>query len=343
MDTLPQSGTTATDDRANTQVAVCICTYKRPAGLRRLLEALDRQQFPDLPRPTITVIVADNECSDTNRHICNALQSSELSSVVYVPVDRRGISHARNACLDALPAGTHFVAMIDDDETPGSSWLNHLLLAQQRSAADVVVGPTMPEFETETADWVAASGYFEKPWHPQQYRDLQADPPAATCNVLMKADFFNQLGLRFDPELALSGGEDKLMFQYIKKRGYKFTWAAHAGVVESIPPERATFRYMWMESLRRGSVKFYIKKALRAPGSPMSPLQASRFAARALWNILAGCFLVAGQLATSPTARDKLVIKAMRIADGIGSIAGLTGTRNRHYLANYSTMKQQKS
>jgi len=343
MDTLAQSGTAATDDQAYTQLAVCICTYKRPAGLRRLLGALDRQQFPDLPRPTITVIVADNECSETNRHICNELRSSGLNAVVYVPVDRRGISHARNACLDVLPEGTHFVAMIDDDETPGSSWLNHLLLAQQRSAADVVVGPTLPEFDTGTPDWVAASGYFEKPCNPEQYRDLQPDPPAATCNVLMKADFFTHLGLRFDPNLALSGGEDKLMFQHIKKRGYKFAWAAHAGVVESIPPERARFRYMWMESVRRGSVKFYIKKALRAPGSRISAIQASRFAARALWNIMAGCFLVAGQLATAPTARETLVIKTMRIADGLGSIAGLMGASSSHYLANYSTMKQQKS
>ena len=312
-------------------VAVCICTFRRPAGLRRLLACLASQTFNDIPQPIITVIVADNEGSLENRRICSEFQESAFESLTYVPEQRQGISYARNACIDNLPVGTHFVAMVDDDESPDPAWLNHLLFAQSRSGADVVVGPTLPEFEANTASWIQETGYFAKPQNPDSFEDLQADPPASTCNVLVNAEIFSKLGLRFDPMLALSGGEDKLLFQDIKLRGYKFVWAARAKVAEWIPRDRATFAYMWREEFRRASVRHYVKSRLKVSNPVKLFVLVPKSLARAVKTIAAGCYRVAAQLPRNSANRSKLALGALIIADGFGSIAGLLGLRSHHY------------
>jgi glycosyltransferase involved in cell wall biosynthesis len=316
---------------ADTAVAVCICTFRRPAGLRRLLAGLASQTFNDIPHPVITVIVADNEGSLENRRICSEFQESASVPLIYVPERRQGISYARNACIDNLPEGTHFVAMVDDDESPDPEWLNHLLLAQSSSGADVVVGPTLPQFEANTATWIQETGYFAKPQNPDSFEDLQADPPAATCNALINSEIFSRLGLRFDPLLALSGGEDKLLFQDIKMRGFKFVWATRASVTEWIPRDRATFSYMWREEFRRASVRHYVKYRLKVSNRLKLFVLVPKSLARVVKNIAVGCYRVATQLLKNSANRSELALGALVIADGFGSIAGLLGLRSHHY------------
>src|SRR5690606_26232391 len=142
------------------------------------------------------------------------------------------------------------------DEVPAADWLDQLLNAQARSGADVIVGPATPVFPPATPDWVKASRLFVKPENWASLRELDPDPPAATCNVLVSAALFGPSGVNFDPALALSGGEDKLLFQSLKLSGHTFAWAATAHVSEWIPAERANLSYMWRESYRRGCVKY---------------------------------------------------------------------------------------
>jgi succinoglycan biosynthesis protein ExoM len=66
--------------------------------------------------------------------------------VRYVQEPRRGISYARNTCLDHVARDAEFFAMIDDDEVPELDWLEQLLCAQARAGADVVRGPVVPDF-----------------------------------------------------------------------------------------------------------------------------------------------------------------------------------------------------
>jgi len=280
--------------------------------------------------------VADNEGSHATRSICDTFREAHFQSLTYVHEQRRGISHARNACLDHLPAATDFVAMLDDDEIPDSTWLNHLLLARYSSNADVIVGPTYPEFHAGTPAWIRDSGFFLKPENLDRFTDLQADPPAATCNVLVNATIFTQTGLRFDPQLAFSGGEDKLMFQDIKQRGYTFVWAARAKVTETIPPERATFGYIWREQYRRGNVKYYVKRRLKVSNRLKLFRLVPKFLARATGNILAGCYGITTQLIRDRKDRSALALHALSIADGLGSIAGLLQLKNHHYLRRKS-------
>ena len=99
-------------------IAVCACTYKRPEGLRALLDGLGRQTFADMPRPALHIVIADNEGSKQARQICADFERQSGMTLTYVHEPERGISFARNACLDHIPPACDFFAFIDDDEIP---------------------------------------------------------------------------------------------------------------------------------------------------------------------------------------------------------------------------------
>ena len=318
-------------NRRRTHISVCICTYKRPDGLGHLLTGLCEQVFEDVETPLVSVIVTDNECSDENRKICDRFAKHCQYSLRYLQEKHRGISYARNTCLDNLPADTDFVAMIDDDEIPEPGWLNHLLYAQAITSADIITGPTLPVFEPDTPSWVRKTGYFAKPHHPDRYRDLQPFPPTATCNVLMRANIFSTDKLRFEPELALSGSEDKLLFQDLKQRGLQFCWAANAVTHERIPARRAQLRYMLSEALRRGSTKFYVKARLKTSTRSQRYRLALRSAIRSLSGIAkhaayAGFYLLGGK-----TQQHKAALNILITTENIGFFFGIFGYRKHHY------------
>lgn len=316
-------GAAPISDHRNISLAVCICTYQRPEGLARLLDALERQQFRDAP--DLCIIVADNSPDGDARE---SLQGRDGPwPLLYRHEPRPGISHARNTALAAVPDGTRYIAMIDDDEEPVTEWLAQLLTAQAQSGADIIVGPTLPHLPDTAPGWIAEIDYFAK---PQNYRALAAldpDPPAATCNVLMRADLFAD-GTGFDPALALSGGEDKLLFQDLKLRGATFAYAPGARAIEYIPAERATLRYMWREAYRRGSVKYLVKRRLKSRSAGKNAVLGVRLLGRSALRAARDALLLVVALPGGPA---RWAPRLLAIADSLGTGAGVLGIPNRHY------------
>ncbi len=81
-------------------ICVCACTYQRPDGLGAMLDGLGRQTFADMARPALHVVIADNEGSDQARQVCAEFERRSGIALTYVHEPERGISFARNACLD---------------------------------------------------------------------------------------------------------------------------------------------------------------------------------------------------------------------------------------------------
>ncbi len=312
------------------RVTVCICTYRRPQSLARLLEALAGQRFTQVPVPSISLVVADNEGSEQVRTVCDAARRGPFTALLYFHEPRRGISYARNTCLEQLPDATDFVAMIDDDEIPAPDWLEQLLLAQASTGAEVVIGPATPLFEPDTPHWVQQSGFFDKPREAARLADLDSDPAAATCNALVAARSLAATGIRFHPDLALSGGEDALFFRELKHAGCRFTWARQAQVFETIPAHKARLGYMLREEFRRGNVRVFVEQLIagKSGARRRGVLRESRAALKRVFSGIAG---VLGTLPRWPARRDRMVMAASRVARGLGMLAGLAGIRNRHY------------
>src|SRR5262245_2817868 len=102
-------------------VSVVVPTYRRPALLRRCLDALDAQ---DLERQDYAVVIADNVDAPDTRHCVADWARRAGTTVRYLAAAHgRGPAAARNAGWRA--ARGPIIAFTDDDCVPDPSWLRH--------------------------------------------------------------------------------------------------------------------------------------------------------------------------------------------------------------------------
>jgi glycosyltransferase involved in cell wall biosynthesis len=316
----------------NTHVTVCACTYQRLDGLRKLLEGLVQQTFTRIPPPIITIIIADNEGNSQVKAMCAEFRQRYSIPLTYIHEPRRGVSYARNACLNNAPANTDFFAMIDDDEIPAPDWLEQLLLVQAETNADVVHGPTLPIFDVSVPAWIVRCGYFEKPPPPSTLVDRQPITVAATCNVLFRSSMIRNLKIQFDEPLAISGGEDALFFGQIKDAGYQLVWAAHAQVWETIPPSRACLSYMLRASFGSGNRRLFRRLRRHAINSLWKRTRLTVLIFfESLKAVVSGIIGLWGLVLPGPSTKERSALRAFKIAFGLGMLLSIFGFKYEKY------------
>jgi len=220
---------------------ICVCTYKRPDGIRLLLNALTQLHDAN----GIQICVVDNDAAGEGAAVCKSLPADYPYTVHSVVEPQAGISPARNTVVAlALSLKPDFLAFLDDDERPEPQWLSELMRVQQTTEADVVGGPTLSEFPDNVPDQVKQNPYFGA---DLGVGDAQSCQLQAAGNFLIKADIISTMAPTFfHPAFAQSGGEDLAFFTQLAKNGANMRWAAHAIVHEAVPANRLT--QSWMKS-----------------------------------------------------------------------------------------------
>jgi glycosyltransferase involved in cell wall biosynthesis len=318
------------------RVTVCACTYRRPEGLRALLSGLAAQRLAS-EALDVDFVIVDNEGSDEARSICDGFSRTSGRSVRYVVEPQRGISFARNACLDHLPPASEFFAMIDDDEVPEPDWLAELFRMQRATGADVVQGAVVPHLPEGAPDWIRGGRFFGWPGDPFAAadavpRDGAEIPSAATNNVLVRCDCVRRSGLRFDTRLSLRGGEDALFFRALRRAGARLVYAERARVQEIVPPERATLRYLARVQYRQGHKPLPMKLLAQKAGAPLA--ERLRLRARTAFRGGAAILLAAARSVRALAAggrRAALTLELLRACRGTGLIASAAGGSYDHY------------
>ena len=118
-------------------ISVCICTYKRPVFLKRLLIELSRQNTGGLF--TYSIVVADNDQAKSAQATIDEMRSICMIPIEYCFEIRQNIALARNKVVEN--AVGDFLAFIDDDEFPDRDWLMMLFTTCKRYKVDGVLGP----------------------------------------------------------------------------------------------------------------------------------------------------------------------------------------------------------
>ena len=95
-------------------ISVCVCTYKRPQFLRRLLNELGDQDTHD--RFTFSIVVADNDHLQSAKAVVLGFAAASTIPITYCVEHRQNIALARNKAIEN--ATGDFIAFIDDDEFP---------------------------------------------------------------------------------------------------------------------------------------------------------------------------------------------------------------------------------
>lgn len=232
-------------------ITVCICTFRRPTYLKRLLEKLQEQSTGGLF--SFSAVVCDNDASQSAASIVSAARESATIDITYCCEARQNIALARNKALEQ--AHGNFVAFIDDDEFPVNNWLQSLLSACDTYAADGVLGPVRPHFEAPPPGWILKGRFCQRPEHPTGMQ-MQWNQ-CRTGNLLFRRQILKGLAQPFGAEFG-TGGEDKDFFMRLTEQGCVFVWCNEAIAYETVLPSRYSRRSMIKRALLRGriSLKF---------------------------------------------------------------------------------------
>jgi glycosyltransferase involved in cell wall biosynthesis len=237
------------------KVDVCIATYRRPRGLRRLLGGLQAQQLPQAAVPQVRVVVVDNDPEASARELCEEARGWLRFPLVYVLEKRRGIPQARNTAVATSLGEADFLAFVDDDEVPDPGWLMELLRVQQARGADAVAGPCLPLFEDGAPAWIGRGRFFE----PRRHTTGARIDYAFTHNVLVRMESLAQMEALFDERLALTGSSDVEFFDRFVE-GRRIVWADEARVREWVPASRARLGWLLRREFRVGSSLAWIER-----------------------------------------------------------------------------------
>jgi len=214
-------------------VAVCIATYKRPDGLRALLEGIAEQEWSG---PLTTIVVDNDPAGRQGIAVVDEIRSRVTGELIGLVESQSGIPFPRNAAIEAaLSRDVQLLAFIDDDERPRSDWLTALHGALE-AGADLAGGPQLPVFpSTATADQRATSYYG----HDQHLPEHSLCQLQSSGNFMIRASALKPLGPPwFAPRYAQTSGADHDLFRRLEQAGALMRWAPAAAVLEDIPPHR---------------------------------------------------------------------------------------------------------
>lgn len=230
-------------------ICICICTYKRPDLLERLLTELQLQKTDQLF--TYSVLVVDNDYNQSAQDTVLSFKGRSIISIGYYIEPQQNIALARNKAIEY--SQSDFVAFIDDDEFPDYEWLLNLYKSYCRFNADGVLGPVKPHFETEPPRWIIEGKLCERKTFETGYV-LRNYSDTRTGNVLLNKKIFDKEASPFNPDFGRTGGEDTDFFRRMMEKGYLFVWCNEAFVYENVPLNRLKRGYFLKRALLRGVV-----------------------------------------------------------------------------------------
>lgn len=221
-------------------ISVIICTYNRDKYIYNVLKSL---ALGTLEHSAYEIILVDNNCTDNTRsevdHFCNVFPQVTLR---YFVETNQGLSHARNRGIRESKGD--ILVYVDDDATVNPDYLKtYADWFAAHPETDAAGGPIIPHYETGAEPkWMTyfikrlLTGYLyfgdkAKPFPGNNYPG--GGNAAYRSRVFEKVGLYNvQLGRNGD---SLTGGEEKDIFDKMKREGMQFVYLPNAILYHSIP------------------------------------------------------------------------------------------------------------
>lgn len=304
------------------KISVCIITYKRPLGLTSVLAGIKAQNFSNIHEPEIEIIVVDNDEHGESEAISSKFAKEMKWPLVFTTEPRRGIPFARNTAIAYVNPNRDYIAFIDDDEVPEPQWLEELIIMQQKTNADVIMGPVVPIYSNDIPQWFI-DGNFHLYNLITNYKDGEVIKYASTNNVLIRYKMIVNFNLKFNEEMALTGGTDTLFFMTAKKYSTKFVWANNAIVTETVPASRANLKWLLLRAFRLGNTlsicNLHLDNSIKAITIRII---------KGVWRLVLGLIVL---LTVLVKGRIGLINALQNFSRGFGTLAGVFNIRYNEY------------
>lgn len=295
-------------------IDVCVASYRRPEGLRRLLRSLAGQETGG--KFTFAVRVADNDVNRTAEPVVREFAAEGLA-ISYEVEPVQNVSCARNRSLSM--AKGEYIASIDDDIYAGPRWLLTLYEAAVAHGADAVQGRLVPEFQPGTREYLKS--FFVPPNPPAgSTQDYVYD----TANCFFRRSLVEGIAEPYEVRLGRSGGEDTAFFEGLRDAGHKLIWWPEAVAYYPVPANRATIRWL-------------VRRTFRFGNSPRLPLTGKRLVStvRALTTLgaVTAVYFAAGLF--SAPFREKALNRSVLFLRVLSKLVGGIARKAGHAYEEY--------
>jgi succinoglycan biosynthesis protein ExoM len=301
------------------RLVICCCTYRRPAGLKRLLHSLETQKLQSLCDEQVTILIVDNSPEGSAKTICANYENWRFK-LHYRHEKRKGIAHARNACLDAAAElGASYLLLTDDDCVALPGWVQALFDSVSSIKAAAAVGPVFPIFESTPGRGLPMQAFVSR---PKVEGGIVLE--GLTGNAIISANVIQEHGLRFDARFNDTGGEDTAFFMAISSLGFSIPYADRAIIHEWVPQSRMKTSWLLRRWYRTGNAAAQMRGSSASARARCLVSGAARMAAGSMKIAYA---VAVGQW-RSPSAVTQSFYTFCR---GAGFIAGALGISYREY------------
>jgi GT2 family glycosyltransferase len=235
-------------------VTVVVPTFRRPDGLRRLLDALTTQADPGVPWD---VVVVDNDDPPGASPVFERSAPDLGVPARIVREAERGASRARNRGV-AEARGT-IIAFVDDDVVPAPDWLTRLVEPILAGRCDGTGGRVLLDPTVARPAWFDEPGlgpYLAQHTPADHERPLAPAEYVITASAAFRADLFRATG-GFDPDLGPRPGaqivnDDVLVGDRFMEAGGRLHHVPASVVVHELPPARLQPRYLLARAHAQG-------------------------------------------------------------------------------------------
>ena len=231
------------------KIDICICTFKRPSMLTKLLDSLDNLKTTE--QFIASIVIVDNDVNMSAKPVIDEFRSRMNISVRYICEPRQNIALARNRAVKL--ADGDLIAFIDDDEYAPADWLVNLFIALKRYQVDGVLGPVIGELPSDAPEWIRKGEFFFQGKGIKSGTILNLHQ-TRTGNCLISRSVLRTIPGPFDEAYGLTGGEDVMLFKQLIQQGYRFAWVAEAPVMETITRHRASASWLLRRAFRGGAL-----------------------------------------------------------------------------------------
>lgn len=202
------------------RVSVIVATYNRPERLKRMLQALTRQDFP---LRDFEVVVVDDGSPQPVAPVLEPFRGQ--LRITFHRQRNSGPAAGRNTALSLAKAP--FIAMLDDDCEPGPAWLSTLVTTLEANPEAMAGGHTVnglsANIYSEVSQMIVDRVYAVHNADPANAGFFTSNNLAASRRALLS------LGA-FDVNYRLAGGEDRGLCDRWRHSGHRMIYEPAARI-----------------------------------------------------------------------------------------------------------------